>query len=117
MRSSHASTATPPRAANRQMGVPQTKYVMNVAYVAPEELQVGYDLPTKALSRIGTRKATVYATAENLWTYSPLYKFVKNVDVENISAGSDRVLTGGGNGDGLNYPMMKSLTFGISVGF
>jgi TonB-linked SusC/RagA family outer membrane protein len=102
---------------NRQMGVPQTKYVMNVAYVRLKNLQVGYDLPTKALSRMGARQATVYVTAENLWTYSPLYKIVKNVDVENISAGSDRVLTGGGNGDGLNYPMMKSVTFGLSLGF
>lgn len=101
----------------RQLGVNQTKYVMNIAYVRLKNLQVGYDLPAKTLSRIGARGATVYATAENLWTYSPLYKFVKNVDVENISAGSDRILTNGTNGDGLNYPMMKSLTLGVSLNF
>jgi hypothetical protein len=101
----------------RQLGMSQSKYVMNVAYVRLKNLQVSYELPAKTLSRIGARGATVYATAENLWTYSPLYKYVKNVDVENISAGSDRVLTNGTNGDGLNYPMTKSVTFGMSLTF
>jgi hypothetical protein len=39
------------------------------------------------------------------------------VDVENISQGSDRVLTGGGNGDGLNYPMMRTFVTGVSLTF
>jgi len=75
------------------------------------------DLPASLASRVHSRRARVYVTAENLWTYSPLYKFVDNVDVENISAGSDLLLTNGGNGDGLNYPMMKSLVTGLTLTF
>jgi TonB-linked SusC/RagA family outer membrane protein len=101
----------------RSVGAPQTKYMMNIAYVRLKNLQVGYDLPTRFLSRLGTRKATVYVTGENLWTYSPLYKVVKNVDVESISAGSDLLLTSGGNGDGLNYPMMKAFVTGLTLTF
>ncbi len=102
----------------RSVGAPQTKYMMNIAYVRLKNLQVGYDLPaSKLLSRVGARKATVYVTAENLWTYSPFYKYVQGVDVENISAGSDLILTSGGNGDGLNYPMMKTFVTGISLSF
>jgi hypothetical protein len=101
----------------RSVGAPQTKYMMNIAYVRLKNLQVGYDLPTGLVSRLRARRATVYVTAENLWTYSPLYKYVDNVDVENISAGSDLLLTNGGNGDGLNYPMMKSFVTGLTLTF
>ncbi len=101
----------------RQMSRPQTKYVMNVAYIRLKNLQVGYDLPQGWIARTGARRAKVYISAENLWTHSPLYKIVKNVDVENISQGSDRVLTGGGNGDGLNYPMMRTFVTGVSLTF
>jgi hypothetical protein len=69
------------------------------------------------VSRLRARRATVYVTAENLWTYSPLYRYVDNVDVENISAGSDLLLTNGGNGDGLNYPLMKSFVTGLTLTF
>ncbi|MBL0940378.1 MAG: SusC/RagA family TonB-linked outer membrane protein [Gemmatimonadaceae bacterium] len=101
----------------RQMSRPQTKYMMNVAYIRLKNLQVGYDLPKGWLSRIGASRAKVYVSGENLWTHSPLYKFVKNVDVENISQGSDRILTGGGNGDGLNYPMMRTFVTGMTLTF
>lgn len=101
----------------RQMSRPQTKYLMNVAYIRLKNLQVGYDLPQAWLSRLGGRKAKVYISGENLWTYSPLYKIVKNVDVENISQGSDRVLTSGGSGDGLNYPMMRTFVTGFTLTF
>lgn len=102
---------------NRSVGAPQTKYMMNVAYVRLKNLQVAYDLPTRFSQRFGSTKTTVYVTGENLWTYSPLFKYVKNVDPENISAGSDLILTSGTSGDGLNYPMMKTFVFGLTLGF
>jgi hypothetical protein len=57
----------------------------------------------------------VYVSGENLWSWSPLYKVTKNLDVENIGK-SDVVLTGSSNnGNGNNYPILKSVTFGVSV--
>jgi TonB-linked SusC/RagA family outer membrane protein len=101
----------------RSVGAPQTKYMMNIAYVRLKNLQVSYDLPAKLSQRYGSSKTTVYVTGENLWTYSPLYKYVKDVDVENLSAGSDLILTSGTSGDGLNYPMMKTFVLGLTLGF
>src|SRR5262249_61638303 len=101
----------------RSVGAPQTKYMMNIAYVRLKSLQVGYDLPAKLTRRFGSTKTTVYVTGENLWTYSPLYKFVKNVEVESVSAGSDMILTSGTSGDGLNYPIMKTFVFGLTMSF
>lgn len=101
----------------RQMSRPQTKYLMSVAYLRLKNLQVGYDLPKSWLSRVGARRAKLYLSGENLWTYSPLYKIVKNVDVENISNGSDRILTSGTSGDGLNYPLMRTFVSGVTLTF
>ena len=101
----------------RQMSRPQTKYLMNVAYIRLKNLQVGYDLPNRLVSRLGAKHAKVYVSGENLWTHSPLYKYVKNVDVETISNGSDRILTNGSNGDGLNYPTMRTFVSGLNITF
>ncbi len=101
----------------RQMSRPQTKYVMSVAYLRLKNVQVGYDLPKPWLARLGAHRAKVYVSGENLWTHSPLYKIVRNVDVENISNGSDRILTSGGSGDGLNYPMMRTFVTGMTLTF
>jgi hypothetical protein len=37
--------------------------------------------------------------------------------VESISNGSDRILTTGGSGDGLNYPMMRTFVTGFTLTF
>jgi hypothetical protein len=100
----------------RELNVPQTKYLQNAAYIRLKNLQVGYNLPIGLISRIRMSAARVYVSADNIWTYSPMYKVTKNLDVENIQ-GSDRVLTNGTNGNGNNYPMLKGITVGLNVQF
>jgi hypothetical protein len=90
---------------------------MNVAYCRLKNLQIGYNLPAKWLSKIKAVNARLYISAENIWTWSPLYKITKDIDVESIGP-SDQLFSPGGNaGDGYNYPMMKSVTFGLSITF
>lgn len=109
------------RLANRSGGVltvAQTKYVMNVAYLRLKNFQVGYNLPAKLLGKTKVvRNARVYLSSDNLLTWSPLLKIVDNTDVENANAPSDQLFTDGNAGDGYNYPMLKSVTLGISVTF
>lgn len=100
----------------RSLNVAQTKYLQNVAYIRLKNLQVGYNLPQKWISHIKMSQARLYVTAENIWTYSPMYKVTHNLDVENIQ-GSDRVLTDGGNGNGNNYPILKGWTVGLNISF
>lgn len=101
----------------RMLNAKQTKYLMNAAYVRLKNLQIGYNLPQILVSGMGLRDAMVYVAAENLWTYSPLYETADNVDVENITAQSDRVLTQGRHGEGYNYPMLKTFVTGLKVTF
>lgn len=104
-------------ATTRTLGVAQTRYLQNVAYVRMKNIQIGYNLPANWIKRIGAQSMRFYFSGENLFTYSPMYRVVKNtIDVEN-AVQSDRDVTSGRSGDGYNYPMLKSYSFGVNLGF
>lgn len=94
----------------------QTKYLQNIAYIRLKNLQVSYTLPASLLQNTKISSARIYFAGENLWSWSPLYKITKDIDVES-TGGSDSVLTSGTSGNALNYPMMKSFSLGLSISF
>ncbi len=94
----------------------QTRYLQNAAYIRLKNIQIGYNLPEGLISKAGMGNARVYLTGENLWSWSPLYRRSKDLDVESIG-GSDRELTNGTNGNGNNYPILRSFTAGLAVTF
>ncbi len=103
---------------NRTLGVAQTRYLQNVAYLRMKNIQVGYSLPSGWINRIGARSLKIYFSGENLYTYSPMYKIVKNtIDVENAVPADQDVNNNPTNGDGYNYPLLKSFSFGVNLGF
>ncbi len=103
---------------SRTLGVAQTKYLQNVAYLRMKNIQVGYTFPNKLTNRIGARSAKIFFSGENLFTYSPMYKIVKNtIDVENAVAADQDLNPGSTNGDGYNYPLMKSFSLGLNIAF
>jgi TonB-linked SusC/RagA family outer membrane protein len=103
--------------ANGTLIAPQTRYLQNVAYLRLKNIQIGYNLPRSIASKIGSSAARVYLSAENIWSVSPLYKHTRDFDVESAVA-SDQVFNPGGNsGDAYNYPIMKSVTAGLSITF
>jgi len=102
---------------DRELSVPQTRYLQNAAYLRLKNIQVGYNLPQSLVSRAKMSNASLYISGENLWVTSPMFKITKhNFDPESIN-GSDRVLTGGGNGDAQNYPILKSISLGLNITF
>lgn len=109
------------RLSNNAAGIlraPQSKYVMNAAYLRLKNMQIGYTLPPRLSSRIGANATRLYVTGDNLWTWSPLYKYADNIDVENATAPSDQFASPGGNsGDAYNYPMLRSFNIGLTVTF
>ncbi len=92
------------------------RYMMDVSYIRLKNLQVGYNFPKKLINKIKMSQLTLYFSAENLWTWSPLHKYTKDFDVVTVCYGSDSDL-GGGQGDGYNYPTMRTFSFGIQIGF
>ncbi len=94
----------------------QTKYLQNIAYIRLKNIQLGYNLPHRLINKVKMTAARVFLSGENMWTWSPLYRITRDIDVENTN-GSDQVLTNGTSGNGYNYPMLKGMTFGVSVTF
>lgn len=94
----------------------QTKYLQNAAYLRMKNVQVGYNLPLRLIQKIKLNNLRVFLSGENLLTWSPLYKITKDIDPESIN-GSDRVLTDGTSGNGNNYPILKSVTLGLTATF
>ncbi|MDO6434931.1 TonB-dependent receptor [Flavitalea sp. BT771] len=94
---------------------PQTRYLQNVAYIRLKNVQVGYNLPNALVQRLKLSGVRFYVSGENLWTYSPLFKLTRDIDPESIGK-SDIILTGTtNNGNGNNYPILKSVTLGLNV--
>lgn len=100
----------------RALNVPNDRYLQNAAYIRLRNFQLGYNLPAKVSSKIHAKDLRVYLSGENLWTWSPMYKWTKDTDVTSIY-GSDRDLSGGTSGDGYNYPMLKVISLGLNVNF
>lgn len=101
---------------NRALGVENDRYLQNAAYIRLRNLQVGYSLPERWISKINAQKVTLYLSGENIWTWSPMYKWTKDTDVTSIY-GSDRDLGSGSAGDGYNYPMLTNLSVGLNINF
>lgn len=93
-----------------------TRYLQNAAYCRLKNLQVGYNLPKKLVQSIKLEKVSVYLAGENLWTWSPLYKISRDIDVTANILDSDQTLAEG-KGDGYNYPTMRSISLGLNITF
>ncbi|QEH41225.1 TonB-dependent receptor [Chitinophaga sp. XS-30] len=100
----------------RALQVANDRFLQNAAYIRLRNLQIGYTLPQRLVSKIRARDLKVYVSGENLWTWSPIYKWTRDTDVTSIY-GSDRDLSGGTSGDGYNYPMLKAVSIGLTLNF
>jgi hypothetical protein len=99
----------------RELAVRQTRYLQDASYIRLKNLTIGYSLPASVVSRWKISTLRVFLTGQNLWTYSPMYKITKNFDPEVIE-GSDPEINANG-GDGFSYPMQKTYTLGVNIGF
>lgn len=92
-----------------------TRYLMDVSYIRLKNLQVGYTLPSKWTDAIRMKKVSIFFSGENLWTWSPMYKYTRDIDVTANIYGTDSVLSS--TGDGFNYPTLRSYSFGLNITF
>lgn len=75
-------------------------WVQDASYLRVKNVQVGYSLPRSLLSRLGASQLRVYASADNLFTFTPF----KGFDPESPL------------GRGGFYPNVTTYTFGLSLG-
>lgn len=94
-------------------GGPQSKLVFDASYIRLRTLGIAYSLP-KQWSNKFIKSARIYFNANNIWT-STSYPGLDPESTQTIRGGlssnSDR------RNDRGNYPLSKSFTIGLNVGF
>ncbi|MVM36589.1 SusC/RagA family TonB-linked outer membrane protein [Spirosoma sp. HMF3257] len=101
-----------PRANERSTGnnnAVSSRWVEDASYVRIQNVNLGYRLPTKLLNKIKIQQLRLYVSAQNLYTWTKYLNY--NPEVSNyespLSAGIDYGA----------YPLARTFTFGINVGF
>lgn len=88
---------------------PQSKYVLNAAYLRLRNLQIGYTISPDITKVIAVQKARIFISGGNLVTIKSL---PKDVDPELTIVGEDSY-----NNNGYLYPMSTSFTIGVNLTF
>lgn len=104
-------------AAKGTMNFPSDYFLMNAAYFRLKTLTLSYSFPKPLLKRAKIDNLKIYATGENLFTWSPIFKYTKLFDPEVIGSGDTDFTSGTSTsmGDGYSYPMLRTFTFGVSI--
>ena len=97
---------------------PQSRYLVNLAYLRLKNLTFGYTLPVNITQKALIQKARIYFSADNLcFLYNGARKY--QLDPEQASAAGSTVL-GADGGAGLGTygrvaPMQQTFSFGVQV--
>ncbi|MGF1636919.1 MAG: SusC/RagA family TonB-linked outer membrane protein [Cyclobacteriaceae bacterium] len=78
----------------------QTRYLQDASYIRLKNLNIGYNLPSTLISRIGLTSAKVFVGGQNLWEFTNIRK---PLDPEYVFSNS------------INYPLFRSYTMGLVV--
>lgn len=92
---------------NNKNQITQTRYLQNAAYARLKNIQIGYSIPQRWLSKVKLQELFVYVSAENLMTITPL---LKNFDPETANIGYNGT-------SGYSYPSSGVVTAGVNVKF
>lgn len=94
------------------------RYLQNAAYCRLKTVTLDYTLKSAWLKKTPFTNVKIYVSGENLFYWSPLKKYARNIDPEMITPGdADFQAVAGTNGEGYGYPMTKNFTVGVNVSF
>jgi TonB-dependent starch-binding outer membrane protein SusC len=91
-------------------GSDNSRYLSDASYMRLKNITLSYNLPSSLVSKIKLRSARIYATGQNLLTFTKY----NGADPEVSTFGN--VSTSQGT-DFLTYPQSKVYQFGINIGF
>jgi TonB-linked SusC/RagA family outer membrane protein len=90
---------------------PSSRYVSDGSYLRVKTVTLGYSLPGNIISRLKMDRIRIYATAQNLFTFTSYKGWDPEVNADyqatNINQGVDFY----------SAPQPKTITFGINLGF
>lgn len=85
------------------LDIPQTKYMLNAAYLRVKNLTLGYTLPASLTRSIKASRVRVFFTGENLFEFSSIKKYF---DPEAVA-----------DGYGWAYPFQRKYAAGVNLDF
>lgn len=80
-----------------------TRFVEDGDFLRLRNVMLSYTVPTKLIKKAGIRTVRVFAQGQNLLTFTRFRGFDPEISVGNLS--------------GAQYPALRTITFGIHVGF
>jgi len=89
--------------------LPQTKYLLDMAYTRLKNFNVGYKLPDKLMKKAGLKSTRIYFSGENLLTLDNL-SIPIDPEVNYTDAGLNDTST-----FGRVYPYRKAMSFGLQI--
>ncbi|WP_312134566.1 TonB-dependent receptor [Sphingobacterium sp.] len=98
-----------PRASASNNPEVSSRWVEDGSYLRLKNLALGYNVPKTAIVRIGIDQLRLFASAQNIWTWTNYSGFDPEVSFQdsNRNIGLDY----------MGYPNIKSFTFGINARF
>lgn len=96
------------------LAIPNTRYIQNAAFVRLKNIQLDYTFGQKVCKAIGVSSLKIFINGENLFAYTPMWKWAPNIDPETAGYGDsdyNDVI------DGNSYPMLKTVTLGLNLKF
>jgi hypothetical protein len=104
----HTNTNVPMKNINRSLK-PSSRWVMDGSYIRLKNIMFGYTVPNTLLKKLAIQKVRVYVSAQNLLTFTKYKGFDPEVSYKasNATLGTDYA----------SYPMVKSITAGLSIVF
>ncbi len=100
---------------------PQTRYLMNTAYLRLKNLTIGYTLPSEITRKALIQKARIYFSADNLCLlYNGMKKYPLDPEINVGTSGttlSQSSIFAGNGYYGRTTPISRTFSFGVQVTF
>jgi len=87
------------------LDIPQTKYLLNGAYLRVKNISIGYTFPSAWTKKWKITRLRIFATGENLYEFSAIKKYV---DPESVNKKEQ---------DAASYPFQRRYAFGLNLDF
>ena len=100
----NASGKIPGLASGGNNFYPQSKYLLNTAYLRLKNVSIGYTLPRQWLSRYNIKSVRLYVSGENLFTFSDLGVPLDPEALDGYSASTGRT-----------FPIQRMYSFGAQI--
>lgn len=95
----------------------QTKYLQNGAYIRLKDLTISYTIPKAWISTVGIEQLKVFASGQNLWVGTKLFKYLDRILSVHVSPTPKTINWWVILPDGKAYPFSRTFSFGINLTF